>query len=236
MNAGVCEAGARAALYRAVEETVRPALGLDAPIRWPALRQSLRGRIDLIEHHFDSDRILGVLVRGVGDGRSAIVLRADRSETSRKFILCHELIHYFLHPGRERTLCRADRQEDILEWQANEGAAQLLVPWQDFLPRVGACRSALRTDKAEVFAELAALYAVSGQTIRFRIATLADEIDQYLRGVPLEAIQLCSRRELRRMGRLPRPICDIEGTGNRVDIFCEEPGHGKTGRREIPYR
>ena len=139
MNAGVCEAGARAALYRAVEETVRPALGLDAPIRWPALRQSLRGRrIDLIEHHFDSDRILGVLVRGVGDGRSAIVLRADRSETSRKFILCHELIHYFLHPGRERTLCRADRQEEIADPELKPYYRQSKYHCPDYISTIGA--------------------------------------------------------------------------------------------------
>ena len=153
--------------------------------------------------------------------RSAIVLGAGRNERSQKFILCHELIHYYLHPGRGRTLCRLDEQNDILEWQANEGAAQLLIPWQDFLPRIKARRSALRTDKARVFADLAKFYDVSGQMVRFRIGTLSDEIAQHLGGVPLERIKLRSRRELLRIGDLPRPVCDIDREDNRVDIFCD---------------
>lgn len=50
--------------------------------------------------------------------------------------MAHELIHYWFHPeqGAFYPFSPASRDKEK-EWQANEGAAELLLPYRDFVPR-----------------------------------------------------------------------------------------------------
>ncbi len=73
-------------------------------------------------HRFDSRKLGAVLIGG-----SVIVVNSARPIPCQRFSLAHELVHYYLHQGME------SQNNPFLEWQANEGAAELLLPRQEVL-------------------------------------------------------------------------------------------------------
>jgi len=111
----------------------------------------------------------------------------------------HELVHLALH--REEAphfyLCGGtDRSppDRMLEWQANEGAAELLVPMHILLPmlklHVPQCRDHDDFEQMKIF--LAKLFGVTPRAIATRLEALRYEIDQYIKGIPIEEIRILS--------------------------------------------
>jgi Zn-dependent peptidase ImmA (M78 family) len=84
----------------------------------------------------------GCIVR---EGRAAIITvnSAITYEGQRRFVIAHELGHFFLHPNtrqiesvsRDQTNDWSDRQE-VEEYEANLFAAELLMPSALFAPRI----------------------------------------------------------------------------------------------------
>ena len=68
-----------------------------------------------------------------GIGPSQIALNQNASLPSQRFTLSHELSHYLLHQNHTQFLCDGCERSP-LEWQANEAAAELLLPYRIFLP------------------------------------------------------------------------------------------------------
>ena len=89
---------------------------------------------------FKTITICGILYKGIST--TSIALNSNRSVTMQNFDCCNELIHYFCHDIKECQCVCAEvgsetspiTQNPFLEWQANEGAAELLVPYQMFIP------------------------------------------------------------------------------------------------------
>lgn len=153
-----------------------------------------RNGIDIIYHDFDTNGFCGAAYAGpVSD---TMVLNENRSLVERNFDCTHEVIHLTKHRSLNNGIfkCFDEAQNSFLEWEANEGAAQLLVPYQDFIPRFSACLDSHHTS-GTIQSELATHYFVSTQVINIRIESLSYEIDQYRNGVPIEKIELLSRRQ-----------------------------------------
>lgn len=135
----------------------------------------------------------------------------------QRFHSIHEFMHIALHnqlPGRCYKCFEQIRpmQDPILEWQANEGSAQLLMPYQEFIPRFSALFSdfQLRPDvwdilygESSVIEVLARHYEVSVPVIRNRISTLSYEIDQYRNDVDISEINVISYKKQNEYGIHP---------------------------------
>lgn len=84
--------------------------------------------IVLQETSFDDDNIRGMIVHG--PNKSGIIINANRSFESRRFIAMHELSHYWFHPRETKTICFEKYKEEKrgIEWQANNATAFALMP------------------------------------------------------------------------------------------------------------
>lgn len=181
-------------------------------------------QVKVFRTKLDSHKLAAMLLRGdPGQGSSsAILLNLNWSEVSQRFSLTHELIHYFLHTNVDVFKCNFTNNT-ALEWQANEGAAELLVPYRSFLPSVANICSLLGQDRTAGIKQLAGRYQVSSTFIAHRLVSLAREIDLYLSGTPLDEIRPLSRGAQQRQGcaRLPR---FMEGLSPSLDVWADEGG------------
>lgn len=157
--------------------------------------------IDVTTCDFKTPGLCGVAM--VGDKVDTIALNANRTAIEQNFDCGHELIHLFMHRKIQDSFScfthAKPEQDSFREWQANEGSAQFIVPYQDFIPRFSASLDSYHTS-GTIQSELAAYYFVSTQVINIRIESLSYEIDQYRSGVPIEKIELLSRRQRRVRG------------------------------------
>lgn len=128
-----------------------------------------------------------------GEHKSLIVLSANRPPEGRRFAASHELVHYFLHEG-DNFLCTGDDEVSAIEWQANEGAAELLMPYKEFIPFYENIRSLFFTDRERALRRAAEHFDVSAGMINTRLQSLSPEIAQYERGTPLDKIVPTSAR------------------------------------------
>ena len=155
--------------------------------------------IDVLYHQFNTNGFCGFAL--VGDKRDTVVLNESRSPIERNFDCGHELIHLLKHRNEQTTFqCATKSQNSFLEWEANEGAAQLIVPYQDLIPRFV---KLLDAGTKGIEGMLADYYHVTTQVIDIRIDNLAYEIDQYRYGVCIDHLELLSRRQLQTRGISP---------------------------------
>lgn len=88
----------------------------------------------------------------------------------QKFTMAHELGHYFLHRHKSKAyddsyaFTRADAKSDPDEWQANQFAAEFLMPTNEFRDRVAKGYNS--------FDQLASYFGVSTMAVRIRAKTL----------------------------------------------------------------
>jgi Zn-dependent peptidase ImmA (M78 family) len=131
---------------------------------------------------------------------TSIALNSRRSAGGRNFDCMHELIHYWLHEGSE-FICDDNfvKQDTYIEWQANEGAAQFLMPYQVFIPTYCKMERSLANTHtpneraAEINRRLAKRYNVGGQSVEVRVKTLGYEIGQFKDGVLIGDLQILSQ-------------------------------------------
>ena len=120
-----------------------------------------------------------------------ILLKESSSAKENNFNCAHELIHLTLHRNNPKKTFQCyesvrNTQNSFEEWQANEGAAELLVPYRFFIPRyVELCRKHRFDRESKVVEELADEFGVLPGVIAFRIDNLNYEIACYLAGTPL---------------------------------------------------
>lgn len=138
----------------------------------------------------------------------SVLIDGKRSAEEQNFYCMHEIMHHMFHKDRptksyssyEET--QAD-QDPFIEWQANEGAAQFLMPYQTFIPDY------IQTSKhfaheafsqVEVIEALSKKYFVSEKVISNRIDSLNYEIYQVLHEVDIININICSKTFLAKSG------------------------------------
>jgi Zn-dependent peptidase ImmA (M78 family) len=119
----------------------------------------------------------------------------------QNFDCAHELIHFlFPHPPIP-YFCEegSTKKKEYYEWEANEGAAELLIPHSDFIPNVCAAYTGYDSD-LNYLAYFSEKYMVTENVIRLRIKNLSYEIDQYLSGVPVDSLKILSKQSQTRKG------------------------------------
>lgn len=149
-----------------------------------------------------SDRSL----RGMSVPRESIILlNSSRSRIERNFDCGHEFIHVVKHKKENfQTFNCFDKlrpqQNPYLEWQANEGAAEMLVSYKTFIPLF--CEE---VEKCNYFYEyyllkeyLAETFNVPLTVIDLRIDNLRYEIQQYENGCDINKLQILSNSQLSR--------------------------------------
>lgn len=164
---------------------------------------------------FKTPGLCGVAM--VGNKTDTIILNLNRTSEEQNFDCGHEFLHLTKHRKIQDSFnCFTNtkpQQRTFLEWQANEGSAQLLVPflvpYQDFIPRF------LKLLESEAFGiqyTLAEYYHVTPQVINIRLDNLSYEIDQYREGARLDCLELLSRRQRTQRGITStcyRALCDF---------------------------
>jgi hypothetical protein len=140
-------------------------------------------------------------------------------------------MHLTFHRKLDRTLFSfenaSSQQNPFYEWQANEGAAELLVPYKDFIPKYIEVAKRVRrvpTYKSDINDELAPIYGVTDYVINNRIKNLQYEIYQYKNGVPLDELVILSKRKQEEYGIFVDPTalcCNFcNAIALEADNFC----------------
>lgn len=140
---------------------------------------------------FESDAIGAILYKDIVSG---ILINSNKSNFEQRFDLAHELIHFWFHPSPLPFYFQKPQLRDrTREWEANEGAAELLLPYKDFIPRFVKTARYIEENYEpleEIYNELAHFYKVMPIVIDYRIRNLESEILQYISGIPIDKITL----------------------------------------------
>lgn len=109
-------------------------------------------------------------IEKIGDDNYRIVINGKHSVTRQRFSMAHEYVHYQLHrddikrmPHGERILFRSE-ERDVREYQANQVAAEILMPESEF-------KQVARANNGEI-SVIGAEFHVSPLAVRFRAKTL----------------------------------------------------------------
>lgn len=193
-------------------------------------------------YHYNSRLIGGVLAKKMG-GTSYMRINGRRCAEQQRFDCAHELIHFHFHPDDMTFTCYDLAsglvfQDKYMEWEANEGAAELLMPYRLFVPIVGDLYTAvahgegvLLASHGSIISYLMQLFGVSAQMVRMRMDGLAYEIYQYVKGVSVDDLRVLSRREQRKAGlNAPSVYAYLAGLPSQVVYmkgyyFCGHAPH-----------
>jgi len=144
-----------------------------------------------------------------------IIINSLLPEAEQQFHSIHEYMHIYLHSnlGGADITCFDKKigtyRDSGLEWQANEGAAELIMPYKEFIPLFLSMfkdYSAFPDDwkyvygDANLFQALADHYHVSVPVIQNRISSLSYEIDQFRSGIAADDIKLIAFNKQKSLG------------------------------------
>lgn len=124
------------------------------------------------------------------------MLNSRLTPEQQNFYACHELFHHLHHRDLNISSFQcydmSFYSDAYYEWEANEGAAEMLVPYKKFLKIAGGRRLAGLCDLLSLQREIAHRFNVPLTTAALRFDTLKYELRQYLDGVPIDEIQVLS--------------------------------------------
>lgn len=153
---------------------------------------------------FRTRALHGICSFGRDGDIDVIVLSSHRTAIEQNFDCMHEYFHLHEHRNEKKDAfyCYENvqsKQNKFLEWQANEGAAEILMPYKEFIPLFWQFLCYQQTDNQfPVIEALAACYCVTTAVAEYRIRSLSYEIHQYERGISPESIVLMSYNQQRK--------------------------------------
>ena len=131
-----------------------------------------------------------------------ILINSSMGPPKQNFVCAHELFHTVLHRdvSAQSFSCFEEvkpEQDAAIEWQANESAAELLLPMKYLLPLVKRKMPYLKTseDFFNFKYEIAESFRTTETVVTNRLDDLKYEIYQYNSGVPLNKIEILSRHQ-----------------------------------------
>lgn len=151
---------------------------------------------------FKTHGLRGMAIIGDELHEDIILLNKKRSKCEQNFDCGHEVIHLCLHRqvGQRSFNCFDNvqkTQNPFIEWHANEGSAELFVPYKVFIPlvkeKIGNSTDYHVIESAK--AEMASIFNVPEAVIRYRLENLKYEIYQYINGIPLDCLEILSLRQ-----------------------------------------
>lgn len=151
------------------------------------------------------------------DENHVILLNENKSFVEQNYHGFHELTHILTvdEPGTTLNCFGNTRpnQNSYIEWLANEGAAEFLMPYKEILPIIRNESKTFDEHSMPIFdlsEKLSNMYNVSTVVVQNRISSLSYEIWQYLSGTDIDKIQLMSHSEQQRKGINVDSLLDIE--------------------------
>lgn len=158
--------------------------------------------LDIYYRDFTSHGFCGTVL--MGDKQDTIILNSQRSAREMNFDCAHEAIHLTRHrdKGINSFTCMEQKtylgsEISFFEWEANEGAAELLVPLRRFLPLIKNNISWIKkpNDVTCFKKTLSQIFNVTEAVITFRFESLKYEIIQYLHGAVYHELEILSHTE-----------------------------------------
>lgn len=145
---------------------------------------------------------------------NCILVNSNLTQEEQNFHGTHELMHICIPNNSRGATFRCYEkvqpfQDKYLEWLANEGAAELLMPFKGFIPDFCALYKLYRENSTlwvkrfgyeTPYEVLANKYRVSPVSVKNRIKNLAYEIDQYIKGTKIDQIKILSLTQRGRLG------------------------------------
>lgn len=203
-------------LYRYVEN-LRNTLKIDES-DYPLNIISLLNDHDNVMIEYNNFKTKGLCgVSFVGNKVDTIILNSNRTDEEQNFDCCHEVLHLTKHRNiNVACFNRFDKvknlQNSFLEWQANEGAAELLVPYKLLLPIIKQYGNNLKHWSTICLLKglLACTFEVSDCVIEYRLESLKYEIDQYLTGASINDIKVLSNHQQKLQHIQVESLNDIE--------------------------
>lgn len=166
--------------------------------------------LKIAEVPFKTTALHGICSFGEAGQCDIILLNSHRPLVAQRFDCLHEFIHLHEHRNLQKTTFYCydrvrEKQNAFLEWQANEGAAELLIPYADFIPRFCSSLETVLKGQKSIYLQgtLADYYHVTPAVIDNRIRTLSYEIDQFREGVPVDRLRILSDSQQKRSGIAP---------------------------------
>lgn len=149
---------------------------------------------------------------------NCILVNSNLSQEEQNFHGMHEFIHIALDNGNGgHTFKCYDRvkpfQNSYVEWLANEGAAELILPHDVLLPYI---KEKIKTFDDNILGvynlvyEIACIYKVSPVVVQNRLNSLRYEIYQYLYGCDINNIKIISKTQQKKLGIEIDSLNDIE--------------------------
>ena len=174
--------------------------------------------VSIMELPFKTKGLRGMAVPGEKGQPDIILLNKWRTEHEQNVDCTHEIMHLSFHSNmRKKTFNCFEKitanQDPFIEWQANEGAAEYLVPYRVFVPMVCEQYSELSGYNIFMFQsycrEMGDVFRVPPTVIDYRLRNLRYEIYQHMNGRSIDEIELASNRELERRKIHVQSIPDI---------------------------
>ena len=208
----------KAQIYRHVER-LRRAFGIapeDYPLGMADLRALAKGRAELRVHVFDSATLGAYMIKNPPPRRSLIVLNGRRPPLSQAFDLAHELVHFYTHPAGN-FFCeipedgKVRRDLPAMEYQANQGAAELLMPYRLVIPMAAELADAKRLWRDPAMERrlgeaVAERFRCSPWAGILRIGDLRHELAQFRDGAALDRVRVLSMTARCRMAGARDPM------------------------------
>ena len=204
-------------LYSQIHQ-YKQGLGLDHnDYRFNMLHICKQKGILLEQIPFSTKHLRGMAAIGSVPGEDVILLNSNRSNIEQNFDCGHEYVHLCLHRRLEKRVFNCldavcVKQDEYIEWQANEGAAEMLVPYRVLLPliKTGPFSMANPYDIAYLKDYAADMFNVTRTVIEYRLESLKYEIHQYINGIPLRDIKMLSLSQQKRQKINIKSLNDIE--------------------------
>ena len=173
------------------------------------------GIADVVKHNFKTYGMCAAAM--AGEKKNTIILNSCRSESEQNFDCGHEMIHLTKHRNTKIEIFNCfsstkPTQNGFLEWESNEGSAELIVPFHEIVNKIEEykvdtkCGSNIFDFKQKI----SSLFNVSLYVIELRLESLKYEIDQYLNGVPIDRIQFLSKSKQQQNGIRVKSLNDLE--------------------------
>ena len=176
------------------------------------------GDLDIKSVPFKTNGLRGMAIIADKDSSlNCILVNSNLDSSIQNFHGFHELMHIcFASKNQGQTFTCYDKvqphQNKYSEWLANEGAAELLVPYKELLPLIKSNYAHLTQGIGtfEFCEKISSKFRVSPTVIQNRIISLAYEIKQYISGVDIDNIRILSKNQQIKENINLKSLVDLE--------------------------
>ena len=167
---------------------------------------------ELIFYNFKTPGFCGAALPG--EKSNTIILNSNRTVDELNFDCGHEVIHLTKHKNQNNDIftCFERSQNKFLEWEANEGSAELLLPYRLFLPILKENWSTFYsfTDIYRFKRKIAKEFHIPISVVENRIENLKYETHQFLNGKNLNDLEILSNNQQKNRNIIIQSLNDIE--------------------------